>query len=374
MINNIRTFQLLRCVCILIAITLYGLSTACAASEKSRSTNPAYASYDFGDRSKVVVLGSQPLGVLHSVVPEIMKRDQILKKVLKSQKLELLVLPFYSGPDINHFMREGKIDISMAGDFPTLTMASTTDVEIVAIVKRDRASVVSHTQYTTLMDLKGKRIGFPAGTSSHLGLLVVLEASGLKESDVRMIPMDIDLLTSALVNDKIDAFAGWEPIPASAIANNKNLKRIAQFLNTDFIYWRGTFAKEKPKAARHMLAAYIRALNWLNNSETHLTQGAQWSLAGTEAFLGQHSKLSLVQFKQQIRKNLNLIGSAAIPSAEFADNSYFNRAFNLLQQKGLLPQEGKWALVQQALHPNLIQEILAEPETYKTKVFDYSLD
>ena len=374
MIKNFHVFQLIRCLFIIIAINLYGLSTTGAAQEKDRAINPAYATYDFGDHNKVVVLGSQPLGVLHSVVPEIMKRDQVLVSILKSQGLELRVLPFYNGPDINHFMKEGKIDISMAGDFPTLTMASTTDVEIVAIVKRDRASVVSHTQYTTLMDLKGKRIGFPAGTSSHLGLLVVLEASGLMESDVQMVPMDIDVLTTALVNGKIDAFAGWEPIPASAIASNKNLKRIAQFLNTDFIYWRGTFAKENPKAARHILAAYIRALNWLNSNETNLTQGAQWSIAGTEAFLGQHSKLSLVQFKQQIRKNHNLIGTATDPSTEFADKSYFNRAFSLLQQKGILPKEGKWTLVQQALHPDLIQEILAEPETYKTNVFDYSLD
>lgn len=358
-------------------LTVLFLSSSNAAvgkSSRTTETNPAYLSYDFGERNSVVVLGSQPLGVLHSVVPEIMKRDKILETALRSQNLELRILPFYNGPDINHFMAKGMVDIAMAGDFPTLTMASTSDVELVALVKRDRASVVTHNRYTSLHDLKNKRIGFPAGTSSHLGLLVVLEASGLKESDVKMIPMKIDELTSALVNNKIDAFAAWEPAPTAAIAEHKNLKRISEFLNTDFIYWTGQFAKDHPETARHMLAAYIRALNWLNTSEEHLRQGAKWSIDGTKLFLGEKSKLSQVQFKQQIRKNLKMIGSAAIPITEFAESNYFSRAFILLQKKGLMPQRSRWERVQENIRPNLIHEILGNPRKYQTHVFNYSLD
>jgi len=359
---------------LLTPLCLSPLSLVSGATKKGAGTNPAYTSYDFGERNSVIVLGSQPLGVLHSVVPEVMKRDRILATVLKAQQLELRVLPFYNGPDINHFMGEGKLDIAMAGDFPTLTIASTSEVEVIAVVKRDRASVVSHNKCTTLRDLKGKRIGFPAGTSSHLGLLVVLEANGIKESDVKMVPMKIEELTGALVNGDIEAFAGWEPIPAAAIAENKNLKRISEFLNTDFIYWTGDFAKSHPEAARHILAAYIRALKWLGTNETHLTLGGKWSIAGTESFLGKNSKLSLVQFKQQIRKNIKLIGSAAIPANEFTENNYFNRAFNLLQKKNLMPKESKWERIKQNLRLNLVQEILEDPQKYQCNNFDYILD
>lgn len=298
----------------------------------------------------------------------------ILQKALENLQLELRILPFYNGPDINHFMAQGKIDISMAGDFPTLTIASSRDVELVAIVKRDRASIVTHNSYTTLRDLRGKRIGFPAGTSSHLGLLVVLEANGLKESDVKMVPMKIDELTSALVSEDIDAFAAWEPIPASAIAENKNLKRISEFLNTDFIYWTEQFAQEQPEAAKQVLAAYLRALNWLKTNEAHLTQGAKWSIAGTESFLGENSKLSLVQFKQQIRKNLKLIGSATIPMAEFSDNNYFSRAFELLKQKGLMPENSSWKQIQKNLRAELIQDLLRNSKPYNINEFNYRSD
>lgn len=362
--------------CLLIVTFLFCTTPKLSYSQKNGEVgrHPAYSSYDFGDPDKVIVLGSQPLGVLHSVVPEIMKRDKILAEALSALALELRILPFYNGPDINHFMEKGYVDIAMAGDFPTLTIASSSDVELVAIVKRDRASVVSHSQCTTLRDLKNKRVGFPAGTSSHLGLLVVLEASGLEESDVKMVPMKVEELTAALVSRKIDAFAAWEPIPASAIASNKNLKRISDFLNTDFIYWTTQFAQDQPEAARHILAAYLRALGWLNASENNLTEGAKWSLADTEKFLGENSKLSLIQFKQQIRKNLNLIGSATIPVTEFTDNSYFFRAFSLLNDKGLMPKESSWNRVQANVRSNLIHEVLLEPARYKTHVFNYISD
>lgn len=361
-------------VLFLIVFFLSLQGSALGAPSQEAAVNPAYQSYDFGERSKVIVLGSQPLGVLHSVVPEVMKRDRILENALKSYDLELRVLPFYNGPDINYFMTQGKVDIAMAGDFPTLTMASTNNVELVAIVKRDRASVVTSNRYTTLREFNNKRIGFPAGTSSHLGLLVVLEANGLKESDVKMVPMKIEELSSALVNSRIDAFAAWEPIPATVIAHNKNFKRVSEFLNTDFIYWTEHFAQDHPEAARHLLAAYLRALNWLSSNETHLNQGATWSIAGTNVFLKENVKLSLIQFKQQIRKNLKLIGSGAIPANEFAENSYFARAFVLLKKKGLMSQGSTWQRVENSIRPNLIYEILIDQDTYQTHVFNYTID
>lgn len=362
------------CLLLLISFFLLPVPSAIRASNIKAGTHPDYLSYNFGKRDKVVVLGSQPLGVLHSVLPEVMRRDRILTRALALYDLQLLVLPFYNGPDINHFMAMGKVDIAMAGDFPTLTIASTNDVELVAIVKRDRASIVTRSQYTTLRELKNKRVGFPAGTSSHLGLLVVLEANGLKESDVKMIPMKIDELTSALVNGKIDAFAAWEPIPASAVAKNKNVKRVSEFLNTDFIYWTEQFSIDHPEAARHLLAAYLRALSWLVTNEAHLTQAATWSIASTQKFLKEDADLSLGQFKQQIRKNLKLIGSGAIPLTEFADNSYLSRAFSLLKDKGLMEQGSSWQRVQGSVRPSLIQEILLEPDTYQAHVFDYNVD
>ena len=342
------------------------------AAAENPATNPAYAKYDFGDRQKVVTFASQPVGVLSAVVPEIMRRDRILEGYLKSQRLELRILPFYSGPDLNHFMRQGKIDIAMAGDFPASAMATESDVQIVAIAKRDKAAVVSGAKYATLRDLSGKRIAFPAGSSSHLGLLVVLEAAGLQESEVTMVPMEIETLTAALVAGKVEAFAGWEPVPTAALAAHPDLKIVSRFLNTDYLYWTSGFAKQKPEVSRQLLAAYVRAIHWLNQSDANITRASKWSLKGTGAFLGKQSELSPAQFKYRVRENLALVGSAGIPPDEFARGSYLNRAFELLRKKGKLPRQVGWEKVQASLRSALMNEVHAAK--YQTMKFDYQAE
>lgn len=369
--THFRTYRLIFQLNILTFLYCLAFGVVSTLASDKPGTNPAYAKYDFASEQSAVRFGTQPLGVLHAVVPEVMKRDRILIDYLKSKQMVFRPLPFYNGPDLNHFMLGGKIDVGMAGDFPTLTMATMGDIEVVAIAKRDKAAVVASDQYTTIVDLKGKRIAFPAGTSSHLGLLVVIEAAGLQESDMKMVDMNIEKLTAALVDGEIDAFAGWEPVPTSALAANKNLKIISQFLNSDFAYWRKGFAEQKPEVARQILAAYVRAVYWLKANDTNLSMGAKWSMAGTESFLGKRSKLTIAQFKQRIRENLSLVGNTAIPPNEFNKGSYLNRAFRLLQKKGKMNKEVDWEQVQKSLRADLVQEVIKDQDKYKILMFDY---
>jgi len=341
-------------------------------STNNKVIDPAYMGYDYGSNDRVIRIGSQPLGVLHSVIPEVLSRDRILEGYLRSNELELRIFPFFNGPDINHYMRTGKIDAAMAGDFPTLSIASSSqDVEVTAFVKRDRAAVVTRKKYRTLKNLVGKRIAYPAGTSSHLGLLVVLEAAGISEEDVIMVPMKVDQLTQALVEEEIDAYACWEPIPTNALNTNRDFIIVSQFLNTDYFYWTEEFSTLHPGSAKQLLAAYIRAINWLNENDRNLTLGASWSLKRTADFLRKGSAMTVEQFKRQVRKNLSLIGNAVIPSDEFTEGSYLNRAFSLLHRKGLFHSKADWEKVEKSLQHHLLIEIIRSPTQYRIKEFDY---
>ena len=354
----------------LLTVALVGAQACDAATAGS---NPAYVSYDFGTTGKTVVFGSQPMGIIAAVVPELMHRDRILAGQLKRLGLELKVLPFYNGPDINHFMKQGKVAAAMAGDFPTFSIASAEDVHVVAISKRDKAAVVTDKKYRSIKELTGKRVSFPEGSSSHLGLLVVLEAAGMKEEEFKMLPMGIDQLVPAISSGQTDAIAGWEPVPTLALAANHNLRIISQFLNTDFYYWRGSFAAQHAEASRCLLAAYSRSINWMNKSDANLTAAATWSLSSTQAFLGAGKPLPLPldKLKVRIRENLALIGSAAIPVTEFADGSYLQRAFDLLKRKGRLPENAEWRRVQRSVKTQYLKEINADRKKYQTTTFDY---
>jgi NitT/TauT family transport system substrate-binding protein len=60
-------------------------------------------------------------------------------------------------------------------------------------------------------DLRGKKVGTPANTSSQFYLVKALRRAGLKESDVTVVPMAVTDMAAALRRGDVDAVSGWEP-------------------------------------------------------------------------------------------------------------------------------------------------------------------
>ena len=69
----------------------------------------------------------------------------------------------------------------------------------------------SESGITRLQDLRGKRVAYMRGTSSHLGLVAALRSAGLSPTDLTMIHMDITAMAPAFANRNVDAAYGWEP-------------------------------------------------------------------------------------------------------------------------------------------------------------------
>jgi NitT/TauT family transport system substrate-binding protein len=66
-------------------------------------------------------------------------------------------------------------------------------------------------------DLRGKRIGTPANTSSHYYLALMLGRAKLSEADVTVVPMAVSLMGAAMMKGDVDAVSGWEPGAQDAI-------------------------------------------------------------------------------------------------------------------------------------------------------------
>ena len=75
--------------------------------------------------------------------------------------------------------------------------------------------------------------------------------------------------------------------------------------------------------------------------------------------------------KKWMRQNLVLIGTAAIPATEFAGGGYLHMAFELLKRKGKLPATADWSRVQASLRAQLIKEINADRNRYRTRSYAY---
>ena len=62
-----------------------------------------------------------------------------------------------------------------------------------------------------IVDLRGKRIGTPANTSAEYYLSKMLRTVTLDEPDVKVVPMAVADMASAMRRGDVDAVAGWEP-------------------------------------------------------------------------------------------------------------------------------------------------------------------
>nr|WP_288974743.1 ABC transporter substrate-binding protein [uncultured Shuttleworthia sp.] len=132
----------------------------------------------------------------------------------KEVGLDVKPVQFQGGPAEITAMASGDIDISqighgahalcIEGKAKIFQMDSTTSLadEVVA----NKAHGINKKE-----DLKGKTIAVASGTSSEVILRAILESAGLKESDVNLVEMAVDGMTTAMVSDKVDACATWSP-------------------------------------------------------------------------------------------------------------------------------------------------------------------
>jgi sulfonate transport system substrate-binding protein len=97
-------------------------------------------------------------------------------------------------------------------DRPDLRIVMTVAECAYRLVARRAAGIM------TPADLRGKKVGTPANTSSQFYLVKTLRRAGLRESDVTVVPMPVTEMAAALKRGDVDAVSGWEPGAHDSIA------------------------------------------------------------------------------------------------------------------------------------------------------------
>lgn len=117
-----------------------------------------------------------------------------------------------AGPAVNELYANGVLDMSLLGDLPAIVgKASGVDTRVLAgtgIRGNTYLAVPTESTIQSVKDLKGKRVAIFKGTNIQLSVAKILEANGLKESDIKAINMDNATSRAALVTKDIDAAFG----------------------------------------------------------------------------------------------------------------------------------------------------------------------
>ncbi len=362
-------------VCILYpSAQTYGtesVKTGAAIGGPDLSKHPIYSTYDFGEPSQVINFGTQPLAVPIGVIGEMIKRDNILKKTMQEKGIEIRFHPFLKGADLNFFFKRGQIDAAMGGDMPTMTLASEFDIMVAALVKQGSSELITNKDIQ-LWDLKGRRIGYPPNSNAHRSLLVALSSVGLKASDVQMIPLDINQMTEALHNGKIDAFSAWEPIPTLALTRYDNLVSIHKDLNESYLFFNRAMLSRHPDIAHHLVASLVRAVACMKKSHNNLLEASRWSIEAGKPL----QERVLVPTAEQIadittRDLLDLISFPAIPEKNFMLDGPLHEEFEFLATLGNIPPSIKWERIAGSLDRTIIREVVSKAEKYRIYEFDY---
>jgi ABC-type nitrate/sulfonate/bicarbonate transport system substrate-binding protein len=125
-------------------------------------------------------------------------------------------LPYVAGPPMITAAQSGNIDVAIIKVLPFLSgLAQGVDWVMIGIGSEGAYSegLVARREsgITTPGDLKGKRIGYFAGTSAHYGLIMTLRQHGIARHQVKLFDMPPEDQIRALKNGELDAAMVWEP-------------------------------------------------------------------------------------------------------------------------------------------------------------------
>ena len=334
--------------------------------------HPLYSTYQFTDDDNVIRMGIQPFYLPTGLITEMISRDLILEEALSGLGMRIEYYPFLKGDDVNFFLKQNLLEIGIGGDMPAISAAVSMDVSIPILVQQGFSSIVAskpmHTQ-----DMKGKRIAFPYGSISHYTLLNILYGSGLTESDVTLLPMEVNMLQNALENGKIDAFSSWEPVSATVLKRNPEFFVVAQSYTTGYMYFLKDFAANQGEAMRYILAAVVRSLWWLRNDKNHLLQACRWNLRASESIAGLPSDLSASELADLASRDiLQMYGAPFILEKTLQVDSNLYREFRFLRELNKIPVDAAWDRVRNNFDPKTLLEIVAHPQEYRLHETDYS--
>lgn len=162
----------------------------------------------------------------------------------------------------------GKIDgMATAQDVQVTLAASGIPVQVVWLLDDSYGGdgILVKKDIQSAKELKGKKVAFEVGSTSHLLMLTVLKEAGLTDKDVTVVPMSAGDAGAAFMAGKVDAAVTWEPwLTKGAEADGKVLVSTKDLpgIIVDSISFREQVIKERPEDVQAFVNAMAEAMDY----------------------------------------------------------------------------------------------------------------
>ncbi|MEP7208497.1 MAG: ABC transporter substrate-binding protein [Casimicrobiaceae bacterium] len=174
---------------------------------------------------------------------------------------------YANGPAALLDMPSGSVDAVMAAIAPFMQFAARGgEFKMVMSVTKGNAALVGLKKYTSYKQLDGKKVGTPGIGTVHDAVLGYAERTmGFKVERVFGKITDIAVMID---KGEVEAFIGWEPASAMAIAQNDKLHYIAQLPpipNSESLElaFSAKMLKENPDVVARFVKATLRGIEYI---------------------------------------------------------------------------------------------------------------
>ncbi|MEL4896868.1 ABC transporter substrate-binding protein [Crocosphaera sp. Alani8] len=237
-------------------VLVLGISS-CGRQNGTPNNNSSIKEVRFGSFSVAVDYG-----------PYLIAKNQgWFEEVLEPKGIEAKYELFQSLPPINESLATDRIDVVFQAAPPAIVgKAAGIGVEIVGISSTlvQEILVSSNSTINSAKDLKGQKIAVLAGSSSHYGLLRILDNAGVKASDVEVIDLTPPDAKNAFQTGQVTAWAVWPPfVEQEEIAGTGRVLPQGDAYINSIMAVRSKFAQENPQLAQELVDVLERSKQWM---------------------------------------------------------------------------------------------------------------
>lgn len=148
------------------------------------------------------------------------KTHQLLEQRFPATKISWIEFP--AGPQMLEALNVGSIDLGSTGDIPPIfAQAAGADLLYVGVEPpKPKAEVIlvpENSPIHSVAELKGRKVAFQKGSSSHNLLLRALQRDGLKFTDIQPVYLTPADARAAFQQGNVDAWVIWDPYYSAAL-------------------------------------------------------------------------------------------------------------------------------------------------------------
>ncbi|RUM24257.1 aliphatic sulfonate ABC transporter substrate-binding protein [Rhizobium vallis] len=201
----------------------------------------------------------------YNPVSLILKDEGILEKEFEKDGIKITWVQSAGSNKALEFLNAGSLDFgSTAGAAALIGRVNGNPIKSIYVYSRPEWTALvtrKDTGITNVQDLKGKSIAVTRGTDPHIFLVRALADAGLTEKDVSLVLLQHADGRLALKRGDVDAWAGLDPIMASAEIEDGDVLFYRKPENNSWgvLNVREEFAAAHPDLVKRVLASYEKA-------------------------------------------------------------------------------------------------------------------